>query len=88
MRLHKSKRRGIKENDQLHITKTNKKISIIHAKSAKKIDNQDHLQERSKNQNRKLNCSHKTKNDKQRFVVQNIKSKQEKHSTKEGSKIL
>ena len=38
---------------------------IIHAKSAKKINNQDHLQERSKNQNGKLNRSHKTKNDKQ-----------------------
>ena len=48
--------------------KQTKKMSIIHAKSTKKIDNQDHLQERSKNQNEKLNHSHKTKNDKQKLL--------------------
>ena len=63
--------------------KTNKKdINHPHQK-CQKFDNQDHLQERSKNQNRKLNHSKKTKNNKQKIVVQNIKSKQEKHFTKE-----
>ena len=67
--------------------KQTKKMSIIHAKSAKKSITRIIYKKDPKTKMGSLIAAIKPKMT-NKIVVQNIKSKQEKHSTKEGSKIL
>ena len=67
--------------------KQTKKMSIIYAKSAKKSITRIIYKKDLKTKTRNLITTIKPKMT-NKIVVQNIKSKQEKHSTKEGSKLL